>query len=958
MFKKIFLLLIFFLYFSIYSFSEIITLDGEWDIIFDELNESNNKSLYLESNFKKYNFKQKISVPSCWETIKKDYEGVAVYGKYFLAPNSLSNKIVKLQFDAVNYRSEVWINNHPVGAHEGGYGPFEFKINDLLNIGKTNFISVRVLGPIVNQDKIIDGLGKNDAPHWRGAIAGGIWQSVRLRSSGDVSIEDIFIKPDISNNSIEVELELFNHNMKHLQENVDFKIHDSNNEIVLKNSFSLSLQPGKNTSKYTFLIPNAERWSPSNPHLYNFSANVNMKDEEIIRFGLRELSIKDNQFVLNNNPIYIKAAFFEGLYPTKLAIPDSKEMAIKEITLAKEAGFNMIRPWRKPPPKMWLDLCDELGMMVIGGMPIECMKLWPSVTPDTPRRIKHEVSSSILRDRNRACIVQWEIFNEIWRKELKRLKHSMSMLARDLDPTRLILDESGGFADGANIYLPYQYEPLTFNDVHIYCGYPINDLTYAQFLALGLTKNEMEKLGYSSSELENKHSTPNKMTIVSEIGYGSIPNLPKNNMLFKNKGNSITPPYRYHSMLEESLKNSLFESKLDTLYSDLETFCDEQQQLHANANKQIIEAIRLNTNVQGYCVHALTGGDWVLGAGLLDLWRNKKLSYDSTKFANANQYLAIRTNPRNVYANQGTKFQIKGINDDDDIPNGILKIDIINESNRIVKSWTKKIGLNSGVSSLFDTYLDTSKWSGRYKVKTFFISSGKQISSNEYSFNVFNQKELQSPEISIAIIDPENLIKPFLRQNNIQFTEFGKDTAVSTPVFISSAKKNLPIFKELHQFVDMGGIAVFLEIFNQPGRSYWSTKLPPKGVLPFNIEKKHALGLWVGVSHIVKKHPIFDGLEVDCMMTDLYQNVWTPFTMGSMDGEHIVTSITHGFYGGKDHEKQCYLGPEPFFHGMDMGIVEYGSGKYILSALRITPFLSKDPVADKIFINILNYLRK
>ena len=35
--------------------------------------------------------------------------------------------------------------------------------------------------------------------------------------------------------------------------------------------------------------------------------------------------------------------------------------------------------------------------------------------------------------------------------------------------------------------------------------------------------------------------------------------------------------------------------------------------------------------------------------------------------------------------------------------------------------------------------------------------------------------------------------------------------------------------------------------------------------------------------------------------------------MGIIDGEHIVTSITHGFYGGKDHEKQCYLGLEPFF---------------------------------------------
>jgi len=957
MFKKIFFLLLFSLLFLTCSFSEVISLDGEWDIIFDESNESKNKSLYLESSFKKNNFKQKISVPNCWETIKEDYEGVAVYGKYFLAPNSLSNKIVKLQFDAVNYRSEVWVNNHPVGSHEGGYGPFEFKINDLLNIGKTNFLSVRVLGPIVNQDKVIDGLGKNDAPHWRGAIAGGIWQSVRLKSCGNVSIEDVFIKPNILNNSIEVELELFNHNVKHLEENVSFKIYNTDNKIVLQNSDSLLLQPGKNISKHSFIIPNAQRWSPSNPNLYNFSVEVNNKDAEIIRFGLRELTIKDNQFILNNKPIYIKAAFFEGLYPTKLAIPDSKEMAIKEITLAKEAGFNMIRPWRKPPPKMWLDLCDELGMMVIGGMPIECMKLWPTITPDTPRRIKHEVSSSIIRDRNRACIVQWEIFNEIWRKELKRLKHSMSMLARDLDPTRLILDESGGFADGANIYLPYQYEPLTFNDVHIYCGYPINDLTYSQFLALGLTKNEMEKLGYSYTELVNKHSTPNKMTIVSEIGYGSIPNLPKNNILFKDKGNPLTPPYRYHLMLEESLKNTLTESKLDKLYSNIESFCEEQQQLHANANKQIIEAIRLNTNVQGYCVHALTGGDWVLGAGLLDLWRNKKLSYDSTKFANQNQYLAIKTTPRNVYANRGAKLEIKSINDDSDILNGTLKIEIFNSRDRIIKTWIKKLDMTHGVSSLFNTNLDTSKWSGRYKVKTSFISSGKSISSNEYFFDVFNKKSLQSSVKSITIIDPENLIKPFLRIRGIDFLEFDDNTSISTPVFVSSAKKNLPIFKQLHSFVNRGGTAVYLEIFNQPGRSYWSTKLPPNGVLPFKIEKKHALGLWVGVSHIVKSHPIFNGLETDCMMTDLYENVWTPFTMGNIEGEHIVTSITHGFYGGKDHEKQCYLGPEPFFHGMDMGIVGYGDGKYILSALRITPFLNKDPVADKIFVNILNYLR-
>ena len=72
-----------------------------------------------------------------------------------------------------------------------------------------------------------------------------------------------------------------------------------------------------------------------------------IEDVNEVNFGMREFTIKNNQFYLNNEPFYLKATFFEGLYPVKLAYPDSKEMAIREIQLAKEAGFNMIRPWRK-----------------------------------------------------------------------------------------------------------------------------------------------------------------------------------------------------------------------------------------------------------------------------------------------------------------------------------------------------------------------------------------------------------------------------------------------------------------------------------------------------------------------------------------------------------------------------------------------------------------------------------
>ena len=113
----------------------------------------------------------------------------------------------------------------------------------------------------------------------------------------------------------------------------------------------------------------------------------------------------------------------------------------------------------------------------------------------------------------------------------------------------------------------------------------------------------------------------------------------------------------------------------------------EQQSLHAAANKRIIEAVRSNPKVRGYCVHALTGGDWVLGAGLLDLWRNKKRSYDATKAANADQYLAVRVMPRNIYSNQGGRVLVTGINDQEGIEDGRLEVEIFNHRGSRVKRW-------------------------------------------------------------------------------------------------------------------------------------------------------------------------------------------------------------------------------------------------------------------------------
>ena len=285
-------------------------------------------------------------------------------------------------------------------------------------------------------------------PQWRGGISGGIWQNVRLIASGNSYIKEVFIEPNIKDNTATFHLTLDHAAIKSEQIEVEFQLSEAVNKEnkVASHSEFLKLKPGLNHHKVVVQIPDAQYWSPNDPFLYQ--ATVSLKNQQKIsddwhhRFGLRALTIKDQDFYLNEKRIYIKATFFEGLYPNGIAHPDSEEMVRKEIRLAKEAGFNMIRPWRHPMPPMWLDLADEMGVMVVGSPALECMGL-PLSSPYLPSRVTREVEQTILKDRNRTCIVQWELFNELHRPVLNQLMRPMAMLTRELDPSRLILDESG-----------------------------------------------------------------------------------------------------------------------------------------------------------------------------------------------------------------------------------------------------------------------------------------------------------------------------------------------------------------------------------------------------------------------------------------------------------------------------------------------------------------------------------
>ena len=941
---------------------QMLSLDGVWQIAFDPDNRGRESGWHKTALFAALPGTREIQVPSAWELIAEDYEGVAFYRRAFDVPETWAGKVVRLHFDAVNYLAEVWLNDEVVGWHEGGFTPFAFRVDEMLKPGETNVLILRVVGPIIRSDKNVDGVGPLETPQWRGGITGGIWQSVRLTASGEVYVDDVFIEPEIAGQCVTLHVALDHTGIRRQSVGIEIDIEEADKASaqVARVRDNWELQPGKNDHSWRIPIPEAKLWSPARPFLYRASLRVltdgQASDQWAHRFGMRELTIRDKDFCLNGKRIYIKATFFEGLYPNGIAYPDTEAMARREIQLAKDAGFNMIRPWRRPPAPLWLDLADEMGVLVVGSPALECMRL-PLSTPYLPSRVENEVRQAVLRDRNRACVVQWELFNELHRPVLKQMMRPMAMLARRLDPTRLILDESGGWAFGANMYLPHEYEPTKFNDIHNYPGPFINERLYDGFLTIGMTDQEKRALGFKG-KTPGRNVVPGLMSFVSELGYGSLPDLVGNSERFERHGNPLTPAYRYHKRLAEGQRRMLQESGFSNLYPDMRRFYLDQQTIHGAANKRMIEAVRTNPEVDGYCIHALVAGDWIMGAGLLDIWRNpKSYAYEGTRAANQARILSIRMKPRNVYAERGAVLEITGVNELEAVQ-ARLRIDIASASGDVVFRHRIDTDWVSGVSRLFEERLNTRSLQGNYTVKTRISSvGGTLLSENAYKFDVFSKDVLQIPNSQIAVLDVAGSLRSFLRRSGIAFSEFDGSTPLATPVLVAGTQAKTDAhrrrFALLNEFVRRGGTAVYLKATEKTFRRGASNQVQGD-TFPFSANVEAAQGLWTCIPHLVRDHPVFKGLPVNTMMRDVYENVWARQTLRDLGGEALVASI--GFNWFSHEHKLHYSGPGEAWWGADLAQVPLGKGRCLVSQLRIVENLARDPVADKILYNLIEFV--
>ena len=369
------------------------------------------------------------------------------YEREFTIPEEWAGQRVQLNFGAVDWKAEVYVDGAFVGEHTGGYAPFSFDVTDMLAKGKKHSLKVKVTD---RTDKWFQPRGKQvSQPEgiWYTAVTG-IWQTVWMEPVPASHIDSYYAVADIDEGTLAV--------------TVDAALEDGDivEVVLLADGAPVAKAEGR---EVTLAVPEMRLWLPSDPYLYDLEIKV-LRDgvaADAVKgyTAMRKISYaadKDGhkRMLLNNEPLFQYGPLDQGWWPDGLYTAPSDEALAFDIEKTKEMGFNMIRKHVKVEPSRWYWHCDRLGMLVWQDMPSiadNSTNVWDNRTyengTDTP--VPDDAKANYYKEWGEImsafkvfpCIVTWVPFNEAWGQFDTE---EVVKFTRAQDPTRLINYASGG----------------------------------------------------------------------------------------------------------------------------------------------------------------------------------------------------------------------------------------------------------------------------------------------------------------------------------------------------------------------------------------------------------------------------------------------------------------------------------------------------------------------------------
>ena len=420
--------------------AEFVNLNGYWNFSFS----SDEASTALEANNAEA-LSSKILVPFPWGSNLsevKDEGDIAWYARSIKVPSSWKGKRVFVVVGASDWETSAWIDGKELGSHKGGYTPFEFELTDNVTFGKPQNLFFKV------DDTYADWhlYGKQGYGNARG-----IWQTIYLEARGANYIEKIHFYPDIDNSKVGVEVTL------DAQASEDCTL-----QLAFADGLKADCTIGAGQKKVFFdvALENQHLWSLDDPYLYELEASLNADGRKIdavnTYFGQRKISAMkvpgcDYKYIaLNNSPLYVQLCLDQSYHPDGFYTFPSDEFMKNEILISKNLGLTGNRVHIKAEVPRKLYWADKLGLLIMEDVP----NFWGEPTPAAREEWQACMEAEVSRDFNHPSVFSWVDFNETWglfttdsegrnyKKETQEWVRSMYKLTKQLDPTRLVEDNS------------------------------------------------------------------------------------------------------------------------------------------------------------------------------------------------------------------------------------------------------------------------------------------------------------------------------------------------------------------------------------------------------------------------------------------------------------------------------------------------------------------------------------
>ena len=380
--------------------------------------------------------------------------GKGEYRKTFSTPKA---EIVKLHFEGVYQKAEVFVNGQKAGQHGYGYTPFTVDVTPYLYKDK-------------RQNEVVVKVNNAEQPNCRWYSGSGIYRHVWLETMPALHIAEngVFVTtPEVKADKATVNVEVTVENESDKERAATVVISGTQLKTSLSEVLPVKIPAhGTKSVTATFTVQNPELWSTDNPYLYKATVELKemMKDDIIDRqtakYGIRTFSFDTKKgFVLNGKPMLLNGACVhhdDGVLGA-MAFDAAEVRKVKQM---KEAGFNLIRTSHNPTTRAFLDACDSLGMLVIGeafdGWRTEKTKYDYSTMIDSCYR--EDIHAMVKRDRNHPSIISWSLGNEVIERKELRVVHTARQLKRavlEMDNTRPVTEALCAWDNDWEIYDPH-----------------------------------------------------------------------------------------------------------------------------------------------------------------------------------------------------------------------------------------------------------------------------------------------------------------------------------------------------------------------------------------------------------------------------------------------------------------------------------------------------------------------